>query len=54
MALELHKFEWEGTKLEMGGNVFFGSNAGSNPNRRKITLSVYCETKCCVVFLYPE
>jgi hypothetical protein len=27
-------------KLEMGGSVFFGISAGSNPNRRKITLKV--------------
>jgi hypothetical protein len=27
-------------KLEMGGNVFFGVNSGSNPNQRKITLKV--------------
>lgn len=27
-------------KLEMGGRVFFGINAGSNPNHRKITLKV--------------
>ncbi|MDZ8262608.1 hypothetical protein [Nostoc sp. ChiQUE01b] len=27
-------------KLEIGSSVFFGINAGSNPNRRKITLKV--------------
>ncbi|MEH2242512.1 deaminase [Nostoc sp.] len=27
-------------KLEISGRVFFGINAGSNPNRRKITLTV--------------
>ena len=27
-------------KLEMGGGVFFGISAGSNPNRTKITLKV--------------
>ncbi|BAY08946.1 deaminase [Calothrix sp. NIES-2098] len=27
-------------KLEIGGRVFFGISAGSNPNRRKITLKV--------------
>lgn len=27
-------------KLEIGGQVFFGINAGSNPNRRRITLTV--------------
>lgn len=27
-------------KLEIGGSEFFGVSAGSNPNRRKITLTV--------------
>jgi MafB19-like deaminase len=28
------------TKLEIGDDIFFGVNSGSNPNRRKITLKV--------------
>jgi hypothetical protein len=27
-------------KLELGDDIFFGVNSGSNPNRRKITLKV--------------
>lgn len=27
-------------RLEMGGRIFFGINAGSNPNRRTVTLKV--------------